>query len=236
MFKIALNAGHYYYEPGRRVSEQFDKSQTREWVLNSRICQKVEEKLKKYSGYSLLRLDDATGESLVKLTERAKKANDFNADIYISVHHNAGVYGESGGGIMVYTYTAVDDYTKKCQKLFYDKLIEATKLKGNRAAPLATADFYELRETKMPAVLLECGFMDSSTDAPIIITEAFSEECAKAIVSALAELGNLKQRPEPVQNNKLYRVQVGAYKVKENAINMQNKLKAAGFDAIIKED
>lgn len=236
MFKIALNAGHYYYEPGRRVSKQFDAAETREWVLNSRICQKVEQKLKKYTGYLLLRLDDPTGEKLIKLTERVKEANDFNADIYISVHHNAGIYGEAGGGIMAFTYTQVDDYTKKCQKLLYDKLIEKTALKGNRATPLATADFYELRETKMPAVLLECGFMDSSTDAPIIITDAFSEKCAEAITLAIVQLGDLKLKPPTEQSNKLYRVQVGAYKEKQNAINMQNKLKSAGFDAIIKEE
>jgi N-acetylmuramoyl-L-alanine amidase len=204
-------------------------------VLNSRICQRVEEKLKAYSGYSLLRTDDVTGETLIKLADRIKAANDYNADIYVSVHHNAGIYGESGGGIIAFTYPVVDDYTKQCQKLLYDKLIEKTGLKGNRATPLATADFYELRETKMPAVLLECGFMDSSVDAPIIITEAFSDACAEAIVEALVELGNLKIKETPQPSDKLYRVQVGAYKVKQNAIDMQNKLKAAGFDAIIKE-
>lgn len=236
MFKIALSAGHYYYEPGRRVSKEFDVNETREWVLNSRVCQKVEENLKAYSGYSLLRLDDQTGEKAVKLEERVKKANDFDADIYISVHHNAGIYGDSGGGIMAFTYLTVDDYTKKCQKLLYDKLIEKTALKGNRATPLAKADFYECRETKMPAVLLECGFMDSSVDAPIIITESFSEACAKAITEALVELGGLKIKEQPKEQGKLYRVQVGAYSVKANAENMQKKLKAAGFDAIIKEN
>ena len=35
--------------------------------------------------------------------------------------------------------------------------------------------------------------------------------------------------------NKLYRVQVGAYSVKKNAINMQNKLKSYGIDSIIVE-
>ena len=88
----------------------------------------------------------------------------------------------------------------------------------------------------MPAVLLECGFMDSSVDAPIIITEAFSEACADAIVEALVELGSLKKKEVPQEDGKLYRVQVGAYKVRQNAIDMQNKLKAAGFDAIIKEN
>ena len=36
-----------------------------------------------------------------------------------------------------------------------------------------------------------------------------------------------------IVNGKLYRVQVGAYSVRENAVNMQNKLKSKGFEAII---
>lgn len=50
----------------------------------------------------------------------------------------------------------------------------------------------------------------------------------------LAELK--KPVEEPVKPVKLYRVQVGAYKDKKNAIEMQQRLKKAGFDAIIKEE
>lgn len=235
MFKVALNAGHYFYEPGRRVLKQYDEKETREWVLNSRVAEKVEEILKGYTGYTLLRTDDRTGEKLVTLVERIKNVNDFGADIYISVHHNGGIGGGKGGGIMAYTYLYVDDYTKNMQKLLYNKLIEKTNLSGNRAAPLATADFYECRETKMPAVLLELGFMDSATDAPIIITEEYSQKCALAIAETIIELGNLQKKEEP-KENKLYRVQVGAYKNLENAQKTLKKLKEAGFGAIIKEE
>ncbi len=235
MFKVALNAGHYFYEPGRRVLKQFDDNETREWVLNSRIAEKVEEILKEYTGYTLLRTDNRTGETLITLVERIKNVNDFDADIYISIHHNGGIYGGSGGGIMAYTYLYVDEYTKNMQKLLYDKLIEKTGLIGNRATPLATADFYECRETKMPAVLLELGFMDSATDAPIIITEEYSQKCAEAIAEAIIELGNLTKKEEP-QEDVLYRVQVGAYKNLANAQKTVNKLKEAGFNAIIKQE
>lgn len=237
MFKIALNAGHYFYEPGRRILKEFDTNETREWVLNSRICEKVQKLLDAYTGYSLLRIDDPTGETLIKLADRAKKANDFGADVFISVHHNGGIHGGSGGGIMAYTYPSVDQVTKQWQKALYDKLIEKTGLIGNRASPLSSADFAELRLTKMPAVLLECGFMDSSSDAPIILTEAFADKAALAIAEVIAELGGLtKKSPEVEQTDIIYRVQVGAYKVKANAESMRDKLKEKGFDAIIKEE
>lgn len=235
MFKLALNAGHYKNEPGKRVLKTLDKNETREWVLNDRICDKVEKKLSAYDGISLIRIDDTTGKSNVTLENRAKKANDFGADVYISVHHNAGINGGTGGGISAYVYTKVDDYTRKVQKLLYDKLIAKTGLKGNRASPLSSANFAELRLTRMPAVLLECGFMDSKTDVPIILSEDFAEKCAVAITEAVAELGNLKLKETPKRET-LYLVQTGAYKDKKNAEEQVVKLKKAGFDAIIKTE
>ena len=235
MFKLALNAGHYKNEPGKRVLKTLDKNETREWVLNDRICDKVEKKLLSYDGISLIRIDDTTGKNNVTLADRAKKANDFGADVYISVHHNAGINGGKGGGISTYVYTKVDDYTRSVQRLLYNKLIEKTGLKGNRASPIETANFAELRLTRMPAVLLECGFMDSATDVPIILSDDFAEKCAVAITESVVELGKLKPKA-PQQNETLYYVQTGAYKVKKNAEEQVKKLKAAGFDAFIKTE
>jgi len=240
MLKIALNAGHYIGTAGKRCLKSLDPNETREWVLNNRICDKVEEKLKGYSGYSLLRIDDTTGNTDISVADRAKKANGFGADIYISVHHNAGINGGSGGGIVAYTYIKVDSLTKDWQQLLYNKLIARTSLKGNRAQPLASADLGECRLTRMPAVLLECGFMDSATDVPVILSEDFANKCAEAITEAIVEKGGLEPLPaeENDKQNKevLYRVQVGAYKVKANAEKMKKRLQDAGFDAYIKAE
>ena len=236
MYKIALNAGHYMNTPGKRCLKSIDPNETREWYLNDRICDKVENKLKAYTGYRLLRIDDTTGKTNVSLHDRAAKANNFGADVYISVHHNAGINGGSGGGVMAYTYLKVSDKTKEIQKLMYNKIVEKTGLKGTRATPLASANLAECRLTSMPAVLLECGFMDSTVDTPIILTEDFAEKTANAICEALVQLGGLKLKETntPTNSGKLYYVQVGAYKEKANAQTMVENLKKAGFDAIIK--
>ena len=47
----------------------------------------------------------------------------------------------------------------------------------------------------MPAIILECGFMDSATDVPIILTEEFAEGCATAIVEVLVKRGKLTKKP-----------------------------------------
>lgn len=234
MFKIALNAGHYKKTLGKRCLKKLDKNETREWVLNDRICDKIEKKLKDYEGYSLLRIDDTTGSTDVSLAKRVTKANSWGADFYLSIHHNAGVKGGKGGGVMAYTYTKVDNVTKAWQKDLYNAIIKKTGLKGNRATPLATANLHECRETKMPCVLLECGFMDSATDVPIILTDKFAEQVADACVSVIVAKGGLKKKKAELPTSKpVYRVQVGAFFDKANAVELVNKLKKDGYDAVI---
>lgn len=194
MIKVALNAGHGLYTAGKRCLKSIDKKETREWVLNSRICNKVEEKLKSYTGYELIRLDDVTGKTDVSLKTRTNRANAFGADIYISIHHNAGIGGKSGGGVVAIVYPGVGKTTVAWQTELYNAIIATTGLSGNRSQPLQQQNLHEVRESKMTAVLLECGFMDSTTDTPIILTDAFADKVATAIVTVLVKKGNLAKK------------------------------------------
>jgi N-acetylmuramoyl-L-alanine amidase len=230
-FKIALTAGHYLDTPGKRCLKSLDPKETREWVLNDRIADKVEKLLAaNYTGYQLIRTDDTTGKKDISLTARTNAANNFKADIYISIHHNAGVNGGKGGGIVAYTYTNVDQNTKDWQKALYNALIAETGLKGNRATPLAKANLAECRQTTMAAVLLELGFMDSKTDVPVILTEAFADQCARAIVKVIAERGKLTKK-----DKKTYIVQVGPFDALVRAEVCQKTLQKAGIASIIVE-
>lgn len=240
MFKIALNAGHGLYTAGKRCLKVLDPNETREWVLNARICEKIEAKLKSYTGYKLIRLDDRTGKKDIALRERTNKANEFDADIYIALHANAhppkniGPNGGSGNGIIAIVYTKASNKSIEWQKELYDSLIKHTGLKGNRSTALPKQNLHEVRESNMPAVLLELGFMDNAKDVPIILSEDFADKSASAIVEVLVEKGNLTKKTETSDTSKkIYRVQVGAYSVKANAEAMQKKLKADGYDAII---
>lgn len=230
MFKIALTAGHYLGTPGKRCLKKLDPKETKEWTLNDRIADKVEKLLKGYTGWELIRTDDTTGKKDIGLTARTNAANNFKADFYLSIHHNAGVNGGSGGGIVAFVYTKVGAETLAWQKDLYNALIAKTGLKGNRSNPMPKKDLHEVRETNMPAVLLELGFMDSKTDVPVILTEKYADQCAEAIVEVLVKRGKLTKIVEPT---KLYRVQVGCYSQKENAENMVKRLKNDGYDAVI---
>ena len=206
-----------------------DPNETREWWLNDRICDYVESYLKEYEGYSLLRLDDSDdGKENPALAARVRSANNFGADFYLSVHHNAGVNGGSGGGIMAFTCPGAQAASVAWRNALYDALIKHTGLKGNRSNPKAEGEYYVLKNTKMPAVLLELGFMDSKTDVPVILTDKYAQQCARAIVEVLVARGKLTKKADV-----LYRVQVGEFSKKENADKLVADLKAKGFPAFV---
>lgn len=229
MFKLALGAGHGINTPGKRCLKSLDPKETREWVLNDRVCDYVEANLKEYDGIQVLRLDDSDdGQDNIALADRVGAANKWPADFYLSVHHNAGMNGGSGGGIVSYTHPNASAESVEWSAQLYSALVKYTDLRGNRANPLAASNLYVLRETTMPAVLLELGFMDSSTDVPIILTDAYARKCAQAIVEVIAKRAKLTKKPTT-----LYRVQVGAFSKKENADKLKAELTKKGYQAYI---
>ena len=196
MFKIVLDAGHGLYTPGKRCLKSIDPNETREWVLNSRICNKIEALLSAYDGYSLLRVDDVAGAKDIPLKTRTDTANRMGADIYLSVHHNAGLGGSSGGGPEVYIYTSPSAKAVEYQKIVHDCFIAQTGKFGNRSNEMPRKNLHVCRETEMPAVLIECGFMDSPSDTPMILTENFADKAARGLVNALVKIGDLKKIKE----------------------------------------
>lgn len=242
MFKLALNAGHGIYTAGKRCLKSLDPNETREWELNDRICDLIEAKMRAYDGYELLRIDDTTGEKDIALKTRTDNANNFGADFYLAIHHNAGVKGGSGGGVIAITYKNVDENTLDWQKKLYDAIIAKTGLKGNRANPLQKQDLHEVRETKMSAVLIECGFMDSSTDVPIILSDTFADQVATACVETIVSKAGLSKKvTETTSSTSTTTTTVVSKSVEEiakeviagkwgNGNDRKTKLEAAGYN------
>lgn len=234
MYNIALDAGHCLSTPGKRCLKSLDPNETREWVLNDRVADKVEMLLEGYTGYNLIRVDDTFGKKDISTSSRAKAANSFDAAIYISLHYNAGIKGGTGGGIVVYIAKNASKSSAELQKEVYEELIAATGLKGNRSNPTPKNNYTVLTKTKMPAILCELGFMDSRTDVPRILTEEYADQCAAAIVKVLVRRGNLVKKP--VEPTKRYHVQTGVFSTRTKAGAQVTALKKAGFEAIIKEE
>lgn len=229
--RIAIDAGHGRYTAGKRCMKKLDANETREWVLNDRIADKLETMLKSYD-CKVLRVDDTTGATDVSLANRVKKANEWGADVYISIHHNAGLNGKSGGGTVVYYYSSKAERKTQSQAL-YNAVIAETKLVGNRSEKVKKQAFYVVKNTKMPAFLIENGFMDSPTDVPVILSESHADKTAQGLINFLVKEFKLTGGQPVVESGTVYKVQCGAFKNKANAEALKNKLKADGYEAVV---
>lgn len=194
MFKLALSAGHGYKTLGKRCYKKLDPNETREWVLNSRICNKIEQKLAEYENCDVLRVDDESGNKDISIRERANRSNKFKANLYIAVHHDAGLKNKIGGGITAFCHPNGSKVSFGWRDACYEALIKHTGLKGNRSNPLITANFGEVLYPNCPSILIEHGFMDSAEDVPVILTDKFAEQVATAYVEVIVAKANLKKK------------------------------------------
>ena len=225
---LALSAGHYLYTAGKRCAKQIDPLETREWVLNARIADKLTEMLSKYDGVEVLRLDDPTGEIPIKIEERAKMSDEHGADFYLAIHHNAGINLGSGGGVVVYHYPL--DRNKAQATELYNDVVNANGLRGNRSRPIVeTTELYEVCAPKADSLLLENGFMDSTTDTPIILTEQFAQNTAKGIAKFFIDYWKLELKPEsPAQDilNKIESVRNNIKALEAEVDELLNELRS----------
>lgn len=159
--------------------------------------------------------------------EEVREANSSGAEIAVSFHANAG----GGDGFEAFYYVG----SSKGEKLakLGDKYVK--ELGQNSRGVKSGNHLYFVRKTDMPAVLFESFFMDNEKDKSIGDTieeqKQFGVAYAKAILEYLGITYNTKS--ETATENKIYRVQVGAFKVKANAEKLQAELNSKGYNAII---
>lgn len=197
---IALDAGHGYHTAGKRCMKKLDPDQTREWYLNDRIMDMVEVLLLDYD-CTVLRVGDTTGRKDISLSARVKAANAAHSAVYLSMHHNAGLNGRKGGGSVVFYYSNNADRKDQAEQL-YNQIVSKTGLIGNRAEKVVKKNFYVLKNTNMPAFLVENGFMDSPEDVPVILSGKHAEKTAQGVVAFLVNEFALKKRTEQNEQEK----------------------------------
>ena len=161
------------------------------------------------------------------LSEEIKECNAYCPDLAVDIHNNAG----GGDGAEVFHH-----YGGGKSKTLADNILSEIVKVGQNSRGIKTRvnsqgkDYYGfIRQTSAPAVIVECAFVDNATDLQILSTEAQRKSMGVAIAK-----GILKTLGVEIQSEKGYwKVQVGAYLYKENALAMQKKIKAVGFDAFI---
>lgn len=184
LMKIALDAGHGFDTPGKRSPDGM-----KEYEFNRVVAHHMKTELETYEGVEVFFTHDDKRD--VPLVERTNRANKLGATLFISIHADAfqGVMG-THGGITTFTYSA-SGIAFNLAQLIQRNL---TKTTGLRNRGVKTANFHVLRETKMPSVLIEHGFMDSTTDLPKLKSEEYRKLCAITNATSIAEFYNLKKK------------------------------------------
>lgn len=241
---IALDAGHGGSDPGAVYNGRNEKDD------NLRLALAVGDILKN-KGVDVVytRTDDIYETPFKKATD----ANDAGADYFVSFHRNSGENPNTASGAQTLIYSNGGEKEKLARNI-QDNLVEqGFKDLGIVERP----NLVVLKRTRMPAVLIETGFINNDKDnakfdndfdaianaiaAGILTTIGYDTVSAVPVRTTgdipddpYAQFEEIKDEPDDVCDcSKLYRVQIGAFRNRENAERLLSSALADGFPAFI---
>jgi N-acetylmuramoyl-L-alanine amidase len=179
---IALCDGHGLETPGKRTPTLPDGSYMKENEFNRRVVELLTKHLQR-CGFAVLLVAPTDADTPLKA--RTDTANKARADLYVSIHANAtgGEGWTSARGIETFHYPG-SVKGKQAAEIIQRNLLAGTPL-PNRG--VKQADFHVLRETTMPAVLIEAAFMTNREDAKLLMSEVYRSECAEELARGICE-------------------------------------------------
>ncbi|MFP7445211.1 N-acetylmuramoyl-L-alanine amidase [Bacillus infantis] len=184
MVKIFIDPGHGGTDPGAVGNGLQEKNLTLQ--IGTRIKDIL---ITEYDNVSILM--SRTGDQSLTLTQRTNAANSWGADFLLSVHINAG----GGTGYEDYVYPGVGAPTTTYQSNIH---AEVMKLVDFNDRGKKSANFHMLRESNMPAILTENGFIDNANDAAKLKSASFIESLARGHVNGIVKSFNLPKKSTAV--------------------------------------
>ncbi len=122
----------------------------------------------------------------VSLADRVLLAENQKADLFVAVHANAYDTKPELNGVETYCFERGGE-SEVLAKELHAAVLEATGANDNLQR---TADYYVLRNTTMPAVLLETGYMTNEAECAKLASSDYQEKIARAIANTvLVHLG-----------------------------------------------
>jgi N-acetylmuramoyl-L-alanine amidase len=181
---VVLDAGHGAWDPGKVSGELEEKD------INLSIVKKLQAYLEQGGATVIItRLDDSSlGDSkAVDMRARSLIANASSADIFISIHQNS--FTSSGvHGAQVFYFNRSDDsqHLGDCIQTQLKEFADPT----NKFLPKPNANYYMLKQTAMPAVIVECGFLSNKSDRAKLSTDEYQEKVAWGIYLGIIDYFN----------------------------------------------
>ena len=219
-----------FLSPSNQYDNVYAYGNTTEGVQCGKIADACKIALER-SGVDVMLMHDES------MQTKCAESNKFGADLHVPIHTNA--FNGSVMGTRMFCYNT-------------GKGMAACKAIFTRVAPLSPGTseniqvnpkLYEVRVPKAPTAYLECEFHDTVEGAKWVVENAatIGEAIAQGICDYFGVTYKPVEQPKPARpeqpaEQKLYRVQVGAFASRANAEKMVQRLKEAGFDAFIRQD
>lgn len=201
--KVYLDAGHGGKDSGAvGIGGRLEKDDAQ------RITDLVTELLKN-SGITTI-VNTNPNESLQEVVNQANKEN---VDLFLSIHRNA-FDDLNANGLEVWTCSNPREITKKNAEIMYNRLITVTSDMKGRG--IKESNFYVLKYTSAPAMLLEIGFITNQHDNDLF--DKYILTYAKAIFDGISEI-----------LGKVYKVQIGTYRDENTAKKVMEEARLKGF-------
>lgn len=186
--------GNYTTAPGKMFRHR-DGRVAYEGVINRQVGGLVRAYLRSHQlEYNIITTVDEDDSRDISLSQRVRVANRYNPaeTIYISIHSNASE-SHQGRGFEIYTTkgttrsdllaTRIGDQVKK----LYDQVGLKLRFDHSDGDLDKEVDFYVLRKTRCPAVLLECLFFDNESDYQYLSDPAFQKELSWHIYQGILD-------------------------------------------------
>lgn len=158
-----------------------------EVTFNTPVSLQLRDKLET-AGATVIMIRDTEGPVNVSLYERAAIANRNNADAFISIHADSAA-NSSARGIGTWLFTQDLRLTSAAQEdirnEFASVMNKALANTTGQPAYVKYGNFAVIRESEMPCVLIECGFLSNPDDAALLATPQYQSTMAQAIFNGL---------------------------------------------------
>lgn len=228
MVKIFLDSGHGGKDGGAANNGILEKD------IVLKLVKKMESLLKGYQNAEVML--SRSSDVFLSLDERTSKANNWGADVLLSVHINSAA-DASANGFETYRYTNTNSSTVAFQNMIHEEIMKQIGSTINDRGK-KTQNFHMLRESNMKAALTENLFISNAANAALLKQDSFLDKLAQGHVNGLEKFLGLKRIEKPPQTDpkkeKLYYVQVGAFEDKEKADALAADLTKEGYRPFIK--
>lgn len=156
------------------------------------------------------------------LNEKVRRCNNYNPDLVVDVHYNAG----GGAGFEIY-HSRVGGTGKQLAENINAEMLKIMKSRGVKTKlGFGGLDYFAIiRDTDAPAVLCEGGFVDNKEDANFI--EANYKRIARAYADGILKTLNITAPIESTESEEdvWYKIQLKAYRNREYAEKYLKELK-----------